>query len=277
MATKPNLFGSQSAVILALTCAPIAIGCGARQASLGNAPATAPAPGAAPPGTVSPGLTVAPAVASARRVDLGPGGRIAVDGTPVAAVAELGQRLGHVAGQTVTVVIGPGAPESAVGELVAELRKAGVGRVDLNFAAEPTVSALPSPASSSAPTTPPGAAAMASALPELAVRTVGLHIGGGPNDDQTKAFFRKPVEERFEDFRRCYSLVAEPGKGGTFGADLAIGREGGKPKISQPRTAMGGAAFQECMLGAFSRISFPKPPRGPTGISYSLRFSIGGK
>jgi hypothetical protein len=264
--------------MLALTCVPIAIGCGARPASLGAAPApsTAPAPGAAPPGNVSPGVTVAPAVAGGPRVDLGPGGQIAVDGAPLAAVAELGQRLGRTAGQAVTVVVSPGAPESAVGELVAKLRQAGVSRVDLTFAAERTESALPPPASSSAPSTLP-AAAMASALPELTVRTVGLHIGGGPNDDQTKAFFRKRVEERFEDFRRCYPLVAEPGKGGTFGADLAIGREGGNPKIKQPRTAMGGAAFQECMLGAFSRINFPKPPRGPTGISYSLRFSIGGK
>ena len=117
---------------------------------------------------------------------------------------------------------------------------------------------------------------MGSALPELTVRTVGIHIGGGPNDDQTKTFFRKRVEERFDDFRRCYPLVTEPGKGGTFGADLAIGREGGKPTVRQPRTALG-AAFGECMVGAFSRINFPRPPRGPTVISYSVRFAIGGK
>jgi hypothetical protein len=276
MATKPNLFGSHSAAILALASMPIVIGCGARQASLGSTPtpSTAPAPGALPPSAVSPSATVAPAVAGGLRVDLGPGGQIAVDGTPVTAVAELGRRA---AGQVVTVVVSPGAPESAVGALVAELRRAGVSRVDLNFAAEQRESALPSPASSSAPSTLPTAAATASALPELTVRTVGMHIGGGPNDDQTKTFFRKRVEERFEDFRHCYLLVTEPGKGGTFGADLAIGRDGGNPKIKQPRTAMGGAAFQECMLGAFSRINFPKPPRGPTVISYSLRFSIGGK
>jgi hypothetical protein len=197
-----------------------------------------------------------------------------VDGTPLASPGELGQHVARAAGQTVTVVVGVGAPESTVGELVAELRKAGVARIDLTFAAEQ--SALPSPAVSSTPGAPPPAAATGSALPEIAVRTVGMHIGGGPNDDQTKAFFRKRVEERFDDFRRCYPLVTEPGKGGTFGADLAIGREGGKPKVKQPRSALG-AAFGECMVEAFGRINFPKPPHGPTVISYSLRFTVGGK
>ena len=273
MATKPSLLGSQSAAVLLLACAPIALGCAARQAPPGTAPAAAPAPGAAPPGAVSPGVTVAPAI-GVLRIDLGPGAEIAVDGTPLASPGELGQRVGRAAGQAVTVVVSAGAPESAVGELVAELRKAGVARIDLTFV--PEQSALPSPAASSAPGAPPPAAAVGSSLPELTVRTVGIHIGGGPNDDQTKAFFRKRVEERFDDLRRCYPLVTEPGKGGTFGADLAIGREGGQPNVKQPRTAQG-AAIQECMVGAFGRINFPKPPRGPTVISYSVRFAIGGK
>jgi hypothetical protein len=209
-------------------------------------------------------------------VDVGAGGQITVDGTPLASPGELGQRVARAAGKTVTVVVTGNVPESAVGELVAELRKAGVARIDLTFAPERAQPALPSPVPSSAPGAPPPAAAAGGAMPELAVRTVGMHIGGGPNDDQTKAFFRKRVEERFDDFRRCYPLVTEPGKGGTFGADLAIGREGGKPKVKQPRTALG-TAFQECMVGAFSRVDFPKPPRGPTVISYSVRFTVGGK
>ncbi len=103
-----------------------------------------------------------------------------------------------------------------------------------------------------------------------------MHIGGGPNDESTKDFFKKPLEERFEDYRRCYPLVDEPGKAETFGADLRVGRQGGKPEVAQPRST-GGARFRECMVGAFSSVRFPKPPGGPTTLSYSLRFALAGK
>ena len=52
-------------------------------------------------------------------------------------------------------------------------------------------------------------------MPEVAVENVGLHIGGGPNDDASKAPFRNAIAARFADFRRCYTKVSQPGKGGT--------------------------------------------------------------
>jgi hypothetical protein len=112
-------------------------------------------------------------------------------------------------------------------------------------------------------------------LPEVAVRNVGLHIGGGPNDDASKAPFRQAVAEHFDDFRRCYPKVSKPGQGGTFGVDLRIGRNGGKARVQQPRTGMGGKEFRDCVLRVFSEVKFDKPPRGPTVISYSLRFTVG--
>jgi hypothetical protein len=63
-------------------------------------------------------------------------------------------------------------------------------------------------------------------------------------------------------------------RGGTFGVDLLIGREGGRPEVRQPRTGMSGAAFRGCMLDAFARVEFARPPRGPTVVSYSLRFIV---
>ena len=45
------------------------------------------------------------------------------------------------------------------------------------------------------------------------------------------------------DFRRCYVHVEQPGKGGTFGVDLFVDRDGGKAEVRQPRTGMSGENF----------------------------------
>ncbi|MFC1642272.1 hypothetical protein ACFL5O_06240 [Myxococcota bacterium] len=174
------------------------------------------------------------------------------------------------------VEVSPGTPPQLVSELVAELRQAGITDVQLQFLAQgeaPAVAASP-------PTPIPGPPAWSpppgKSLPKLVIHTVGLHIGGGPNDDDTRAFFRAPIEKRFNDFRRCYPLVDEPGESATVGVDLLIGRNGGKPDVRQPRTGTGGVGFRECMVGAFARTRFPKPARGPTVISYSMRFTLEG-
>jgi hypothetical protein len=117
---------------------------------------------------------------------------------------------------------------------------------------------------------PPGAGT----LPEVTIRNVGLHIGGGSTDESERDAFKRAIEARFEDFLRCYRMVVEPEKGGTFGIDLFIARAGGKPEVRQPRTAIKGAEFRECMLNAFSTVHFEKPKAGPTVISYSLKFEL---
>jgi hypothetical protein len=131
-----------------------------------------------------------------------------------------------------------------------------------------------------APTTPgtaptaADAAPVAGSLPEVVIENVGLHIGGGPNDDASKAPIKAAVERRFEDLRKCYVHAEEPEKGGTFGVDLFIGRDGGKPELRQPRTGMKGNAFRECVKTAFASVQFEKPPKGPTVVSYSVRFKL---
>jgi hypothetical protein len=114
-------------------------------------------------------------------------------------------------------------------------------------------------------------------LPELTVRNVGLHVGGGSNDEAEKGPFKHAVEARFDDFLRCYRSVDEPERGGTFGVDLFIGRAGGRPEVRQPRTVIKGSEFRECMVAAFSKVVFDKPARGATVISYSLRFELTSK
>jgi hypothetical protein len=121
---------------------------------------------------------------------------------------------------------------------------------------------------------PPGSEALS--LPRLEVETLGLHIGGGPNDDVARQAFVRAVESQFESFRRCYRLVDAPESGGVFGVDLYIGRDGGHPTVRDLRTGMRPEKFRRCVRDAFERVVFEKPARGPTVISYSLRFLLSG-
>jgi hypothetical protein len=111
-------------------------------------------------------------------------------------------------------------------------------------------------------------------LPELKVENIGLHIGGGPNDAETKAPFLSAVAERFPSFMDCYRKNEEPATGGRFGIDLHIARTGGHARLEQPRTALRGADFRACLSSAFEAVEFKKPKKGPTTISYSLRFQL---
>jgi hypothetical protein len=101
-----------------------------------------------------------------------------------------------------------------------------------------------------------------------------MHIGGGPNDATSKAPFKRAIEPHFEQFLACYREVEEPLKGGTFGVDLLVGREGGGAELRQPRTGMRGQAFRDCMLKALNAIEFERPPKGPTVVSYSVKFEV---
>jgi hypothetical protein len=107
----------------------------------------------------------------------------------------------------------------------------------------------------------------------VSVKTIGLHVGGGPNDAAGKAPFLTALEQHFPDFLRCYRQVAEPGKGGSFGVDLHIERNGGHARVEQPRSVLAGDPFRACMVSAFEAVEFPQLKK-PFVISYSLRFVV---
>lgn len=111
-------------------------------------------------------------------------------------------------------------------------------------------------------------------LPELQVENIGLHVGGGPNDAETKVPFQRAIAARFPAFLDCYRKIEDPAKGGRFGIDLHIPRAGGHARLEQPRTALRGAEFRACVTAAFASVEFDKPKRGPTTISYALLFTV---
>lgn len=138
----------------------------------------------------------------------------------------------------------------------------------------------PSPAAPSADTTkaePPAEAPKATPEPSpkavsVVVDTYGLHIGGGPNDTATKAPFVHSVEPHFPALAACFAKADDTTKGGDFGVDLLVAREGGKAKVTQPRTAIPGEAFRACVVDVFSAVEFERPKYGATMASYAVRF-----
>jgi hypothetical protein len=109
-------------------------------------------------------------------------------------------------------------------------------------------------------------------LPEVRVKTYGLHLGGGRDEDREPIL--RTLEHSFPRFLSCYPLVEEGGKQGTFGVDLVVPVEGGRPRVEQPRTALRGDEFKSCMLKVFETLKFT-PQRRATAVSYSLKFSVG--
>jgi hypothetical protein len=106
-----------------------------------------------------------------------------------------------------------------------------------------------------------------------AVRNIGLHIGGGPNDDENKAPILNSVAPHLSEFAPCLSQSQDAAVGGDFGVDLMIPAKGGIAEVSNPRATLRGAAFRACVVKVFEAIVFERPLRGKTMASYSIRFS----
>jgi hypothetical protein len=106
----------------------------------------------------------------------------------------------------------------------------------------------------------------------VTVHDIGLHIGGGPNDAETKAPFLRALAASFPEFARCAALAPEGHRAGTFGIDLLVAKDGGAPETSNLRTGIPGEPFRTCIVAAFGRVTFAKPRRGATKLSYALRF-----
>ena len=105
----------------------------------------------------------------------------------------------------------------------------------------------------------------------LEVKTIGLHVGGGPNDSETRGRYVSIIETKLAEFKKCHVLTPDTNKKASFGVDLLLPAKGGRPQVKDYRTSLKGRDFQACVLGTFGQIRFPEVPR-PTVISYSLLF-----
>lgn len=140
----------------------------------------------------------------------------------------------------------------------------------------PSASGSPTPTASTAASaaSPPIEFAKDAPSPKLRVYAIGLHIGGGPNDDATKEPIHASVAPHLETMKRCWPWVdaKELRRAGDFGVDLLIEAEGGRAKVENPR-GVKGEAFHRCMVGVFAAIEFKRPKTGKTLASYSIHFA----
>jgi hypothetical protein len=228
-------------------------------------------------------------------IELRPEGRIYADGRSLGGDAELGPDARAAASRGgfagAVVFADPRVGEQRALGARQELRAAGFEVVLLVERAAPTpISAAPRPESGAlraqAAVEPVGAveegspAAKApdvgSPEPEsmLILKTVGLHIGGAPNDEPSRQHFVRQFETKFDDFRRCYPLAENASEQNAgFGVDLLIPARGGKPRLRQARSRLLGKRFRRCMRDAFVSLRFARPrvERSVT-VSYSLIF-----
>lgn len=193
-----------------------------------------------------------------------------------AAPAATGPAQGATAAPTEQAV----ASEQAPAAPPSEPEQAAPGAVPAQVA-EASDGGAPPPASApAAPQEPPPGTPLdarpadpSRSLPEVRVRQVGMHIGGGPNDAESKQPFSKAIEARNQQYLVCYRLVKNPLQGGTFGVDLFVGTAGGMPDVRATRQRLGGSDFESCMVDAVGGVRFARQPK-PTTLSYSMRFDV---
>jgi hypothetical protein len=109
--------------------------------------------------------------------------------------------------------------------------------------------------------------------PDVEVKNIGMHIGGGPNDTATKAPIKRSVDPHMSEFARCFAKADDREKAGDVSVDLRIEAAGGKAELKKYKSALSGAAFRGCVEAVFRDIEFEKPKTGATVVSYSLRFT----
>ena len=219
-------------------------------------------------------------------VELLANGEVLVFGTPLARSPQLlesaksARALNDSSGAA--LLIEPDVADTQTAQAVSALMAAGWTRIHISVRSrtQNATTAVVMPAPSPAPTleapaqTASPSVASASGGTAFTLRTFGLHIGGGPNDEGTKSFFRKPIESEFPKFRACAEEIPEAkSRAGSFGVDLYIPASGGHPKVKGTRTRVGDNAFVKCVSGAFEQVDFLKPSRGAAMISYSLKFT----
>jgi hypothetical protein len=148
-------------------------------------------------------------------------------------------------------------------------------RASAEAAAAPTPAGIEAPGTGAIAAAEPGKPTegpAAAPTPRVRVKYIGLHIGGGPNDKATKAPFERAIAKRFPELVQCYAQVEKPGSTGSFGLDLLVPAVGGHATTSNPRTALPGVAFRECVVHVFETVDFDEPKHGTTKLSYSVRF-----
>lgn len=147
----------------------------------------------------------------------------------------------------------------------------------------PVASTAPAPSAAASANEPAAPAESASAAPAepappakppaVEVKNIGMHIGGGPNDAETKGPFKRSMEPHFPALAACWGALADASAKGDVSLDLRVEKDGGKAKVTKVKSMLGDEAFKTCIVGVVDGVDFEKPKGGVTNVSYSLRFT----
>ena len=105
------------------------------------------------------------------------------------------------------------------------------------------------------------------------MRAIGMHIGGGPNDDANKAPLLASIAPHHAALGQCWAAL--PNKPTVeLGIDADVPARGGRAKIAHPRSTVKDASFTACAVAVFAAIEFLPPKSGlDTTVSASVRLS----
>ena len=109
-------------------------------------------------------------------------------------------------------------------------------------------------------------------LPELSLRSIGMHIGGGENTPAEKRPWLEDLAQAESKLLACHLLTSQPLKGGVIGVEYYVGKAGGSAEIRSVRHKLGAEDYAQCLNEAFEFIQFHQP-RQPTVVSCAFRFS----
>jgi hypothetical protein len=222
-------------------------------------------------------------------VELHPDGSLELDGRPCT-MQELQPQLSKAwdGGDFAAVLLwaDAGTPQPAVQQVLDVFLRAGFAQWRFAWRSSPATATVArptspaAPAMAAAPQEPDATAPPTQVSPESApgaskvnLKSIGLHVGGGPNDDATRKPLLALLELSFPELQRCAEQLSPlPTQQTSFGIDLYIGSKGGHAEARQLRTRLGPEAFRVCVKQALTVLNFPAPPK-PRVIIYSVGFS----
>jgi TonB family protein len=105
-------------------------------------------------------------------------------------------------------------------------------------------------------------------------------VGGDPIivGSLDRSLIDEVIKRHMNQIRYCYQreLTKNPSLGGKIVVKFVIAKDGTVSKANIKETTMGNPAVEECVLGRFRRMQFPKPKGGGIVIvSYPFLFSPG--
>ncbi len=109
-------------------------------------------------------------------------------------------------------------------------------------------------------------------LPELSVRSIGMHIGGGENTPAEKKPWLLDLEQAEGAVLSCQKYARKPLEPGVIRLEYLVGKEGGAAEIRSVSQRIGDEKYAACVRDAYQQVVFHRP-KVPTVVSCAFLVS----